>query len=105
MTEISLAPESAHDQGWTAHLPVPVISNISSQNSSSSGSSASKYSQIVLICASAAGSLLIVAAVGIFCICKKNRKTDQEVQTHTEITYTDQTFYKRGGGGLLQNCH
>ncbi|XP_048037402.1 SLAM family member 9-like [Megalobrama amblycephala] len=34
-------------------------------------------SMIVLISA-AAGSLLIVAAVGIFCICKKCRKTDQE---------------------------
>ncbi|XP_058617516.1 uncharacterized protein LOC131530980 [Onychostoma macrolepis] len=40
-------------------------------------------SLIVLISAAAAdaGSLLIVAAVGIFCIGRKHRKTDQEVQT------------------------
>uniref|UniRef100_A0A673HP39 Immunoglobulin domain-containing protein n=1 Tax=Sinocyclocheilus rhinocerous TaxID=307959 RepID=A0A673HP39_9TELE len=36
----------------------------------------SPVSLILLI--SAAGSLLILAAVGIFCICKKYRKTDQE---------------------------
>ncbi|XP_058618077.1 uncharacterized protein LOC131531380 [Onychostoma macrolepis] len=46
-------------------------------------------SLIVLI--SGAGSLLIVAAVGIYCICKKCRKTDEE----DEITYSDPTFYKR----------
>ncbi|XP_016116154.1 Down syndrome cell adhesion molecule homolog [Sinocyclocheilus grahami] len=52
---------------------------------------------IVLVsAAAAAGSLLIVAAVGIFCICRKHRKTDKEVQTRDrEITYADPTFYKR----------
>ncbi|XP_016388149.1 natural killer cell receptor 2B4-like, partial [Sinocyclocheilus rhinocerous] len=35
-------------------------------------------SLIVLICAAAAGSLLIVAAVRIFCICRKHRKNDHE---------------------------
>ncbi|KAF4097274.1 hypothetical protein G5714_021282 [Onychostoma macrolepis] len=45
---------------------------------------------------SAAGSLLIITAVGIFCICRKHRKTDQEVQAREEeITYADPTFYKR----------
>ncbi|XP_026054532.1 uncharacterized protein LOC113040397 [Carassius auratus] len=34
-------------------------------------------SRIVLVSA-VAGSLLIVVAIGIFCICKKNRQTDQE---------------------------
>uniref|UniRef100_A0A9J8AG65 Ig-like domain-containing protein n=1 Tax=Cyprinus carpio carpio TaxID=630221 RepID=A0A9J8AG65_CYPCA len=49
-------------------------------------------SLLVLICT--AGSLLIVAAVGIFC--RKYRKTDQEVQTRTgEITYIDPIFHKR----------
>ncbi|XP_058616374.1 SLAM family member 5-like [Onychostoma macrolepis] len=49
-------------------------------------------SLIVLICA--AGSLLIVAAVGVFC--RKHRETDQEVQTRTEeILYTDLKFHKR----------
>ncbi|XP_058618075.1 SLAM family member 9-like [Onychostoma macrolepis] len=36
------------------------------------------------------------SAVGIFCICRKHRKTDQEVQAREEeITYADPTFYKR----------
>uniref|UniRef100_A0A8C1MA85 Immunoglobulin domain-containing protein n=1 Tax=Cyprinus carpio TaxID=7962 RepID=A0A8C1MA85_CYPCA len=35
-------------------------------------------SLIVLISAAAAGSLLILAAVGIFCICRKQKKTDQQ---------------------------
>ncbi|XP_048038247.1 SLAM family member 9-like [Megalobrama amblycephala] len=49
-----------------------------------------------LISAAAAGSLLIVAAVGIFCICKKCRKTDQEVETREEeITYVEAIFHKR----------
>uniref|UniRef100_A0A8C1PEH3 Ig-like domain-containing protein n=1 Tax=Cyprinus carpio TaxID=7962 RepID=A0A8C1PEH3_CYPCA len=53
-------------------------------------------SLIVLISAAAAGFLLIIAAVGIFCICRKHRKTDKEDQTRDrEITYTDPTFYKR----------
>ncbi|XP_026054792.1 uncharacterized protein LOC113040750, partial [Carassius auratus] len=52
-------------------------------------------SLIVLISA-AAGSLLIGAAIGIFYVYKKHRKTDQEVQTCTEeITYTDPMFNKR----------
>ncbi|XP_016414793.1 SLAM family member 5-like [Sinocyclocheilus rhinocerous] len=52
---------------------------------------------IVLVsAAAAAGSLLIAAAVGIFCICRKHRKTDKEVQIRDrEITYADPTFYKR----------
>ncbi|XP_058617003.1 SLAM family member 5-like [Onychostoma macrolepis] len=45
---------------------------------------------------SAAGSLLIVAAVTIFWIWKRCRKIDQEVQTREEeITYTVLKFYKR----------
>ncbi|XP_016340097.1 SLAM family member 5-like [Sinocyclocheilus anshuiensis] len=46
--------------------------------------------------AAAAGSLLIVAAVGISCICRKCKKTDKEVETNEdEITYIEPTFYKR----------
>ncbi|XP_016354950.1 natural killer cell receptor 2B4-like, partial [Sinocyclocheilus anshuiensis] len=55
-------------------------------------------SLIVLISAAAAGSLLIVAAVGIYWIYKKHRKTDQAGTDQTrndEITYTDPTFYKQ----------
>ncbi|XP_073699670.1 CD48 antigen-like [Garra rufa] len=49
----------------------------------------------VLISA-AAGSLLIVAAVVMSCICKKHRKIDREVQTSEEmITYAEPKFYKR----------
>uniref|UniRef100_A0A8C2DJM3 Ig-like domain-containing protein n=1 Tax=Cyprinus carpio TaxID=7962 RepID=A0A8C2DJM3_CYPCA len=51
-------------------------------------------SQIVLISAAAAGSLLIVPAVVIFCICRKHR--NQKVETRAEeITYADPTFCKR----------
>ncbi|XP_026054580.1 SLAM family member 5-like isoform X1 [Carassius auratus] len=42
---------------------------------------------------SAAGHLLIVAVVGIFCICEKCRKIDSEVETLEEISYT--VVYKR----------
>ncbi|XP_026115692.1 uncharacterized protein LOC113094206 [Carassius auratus] len=58
-------------------------------------------SLIVLI---AAGSLLVITLFGIFCIHRRNRKTDQEavddlvvaVQSHDEeIIYADVTFYKR----------
>ncbi|KAK7127096.1 hypothetical protein R3I94_018322 [Phoxinus phoxinus] len=50
---------------------------------------------IVLISA-AAGSLLIVAAVAVFWVCRKCRKTDQEVQApETEMTYAEPTFAKR----------
>ncbi|XP_067245565.1 uncharacterized protein [Chanodichthys erythropterus] len=49
----------------------------------------------VVLISAAAGSLLTVAAVGIFCICRRQRKTEQ-VQNHDgEITYADPTFYTR----------
>ncbi|KAL1252166.1 hypothetical protein QQF64_019962 [Cirrhinus molitorella] len=52
-------------------------------------------SLIVLISA-VAGSLLIIATVGILCICRKHRKTDQEVQANEEeITYAETTFHER----------
>ncbi|KAK9967237.1 hypothetical protein ABG768_001645 [Culter alburnus] len=54
---------------------------------------ADSVSLIVLI---SAGSLLIVAALGIFWIYRKLRKTDREVETREEeITYAETTFYKR----------
>uniref|UniRef100_A0A9J8CI33 Immunoglobulin domain-containing protein n=1 Tax=Cyprinus carpio carpio TaxID=630221 RepID=A0A9J8CI33_CYPCA len=51
---------------------------------------------ILLISAAAAGSLLLLVAVGIICIYRKQRTTDQHVETCEEvITYADPTFYKR----------
>uniref|UniRef100_A0A8C1QT63 Ig-like domain-containing protein n=1 Tax=Cyprinus carpio TaxID=7962 RepID=A0A8C1QT63_CYPCA len=50
-------------------------------------------SLIVLISVAAvAGSLLIVAAFGIFLMRRKCRKTDQKVQTPEEIIYIEPTF-------------
>uniref|UniRef100_A0A8C1U7P1 Ig-like domain-containing protein n=1 Tax=Cyprinus carpio TaxID=7962 RepID=A0A8C1U7P1_CYPCA len=59
-------------------------------------------SLIVLISA-AAGSLLIVAALGIVCFCRKHSKTNQEVETREEeITYAEPTFYKRNAYKLVR---
>ncbi|XP_017208966.2 natural killer cell receptor 2B4 isoform X1 [Danio rerio] len=52
----------------------------------------------VLISATAAtvGLLLIVAGLGIFCICRRNRKHDEKVQTREdEITYVDPIILHR----------
>ncbi|XP_058615775.1 uncharacterized protein LOC131529849 isoform X2 [Onychostoma macrolepis] len=59
----------------------------------------------VLISVAGAGSLLIVTGFGIFCICWKCRKTDEEVQICEDvITYVvmlhEPTFYKRNGHTL-----
>ncbi|KAF4097254.1 hypothetical protein G5714_021262 [Onychostoma macrolepis] len=38
----------------------------------------------------------LIAAAGIFCICRKHKKPDKEVQTRTEeITYSAVAFHKR----------
>ncbi|XP_052445455.1 SLAM family member 9-like [Carassius gibelio] len=51
---------------------------------------------LIVLISSAAGSLLIVAALGIFCFFRKNSKTNQEDETREEqITYAEPTFYKR----------
>ncbi|XDV24126.1 hypothetical protein PO909_028387 [Leuciscus waleckii] len=72
----------------TTHLDINTLCHTCAAPDTQS-SSPSPVSLIVLI---SAGSLMIVAAVvGIFCICKKCRKTDQE----EEITYAEPTFYKR----------
>ncbi|XP_026054563.1 SLAM family member 5-like isoform X2 [Carassius auratus] len=55
-------------------------------------------SQKILISAAAAGFLLIVAAVGIYWIYRRHRKTDQEETDQTgneEITYAEATFFKQ----------
>uniref|UniRef100_A0A9J7Z4M8 Ig-like domain-containing protein n=1 Tax=Cyprinus carpio carpio TaxID=630221 RepID=A0A9J7Z4M8_CYPCA len=78
-----------HISNQTTHL------NITQLCHTCSGPPEGSISLIVLISA-AAGSLLIVAALGIFCICRKHRKTDREVETCEEqITYAEPTFYKR----------
>ncbi|KAK2906673.1 hypothetical protein Q8A67_005658 [Cirrhinus molitorella] len=49
-----------------------------------------------LISAAVVGSLLFLAAVGIFWFYRRQRKTNQEHQTRNEdITYADPTFYQR----------
>ncbi|XP_026105545.1 uncharacterized protein LOC113077351 [Carassius auratus] len=88
----------------TGSLTITNITNTDSglyEVSISNSSSQTKYrfnvtvydsvSLKVLISAAAAGSLLIVSAVGIFCIYKKCRETDPE----EEITYAEPKFYKR----------
>ncbi|XP_073669701.1 uncharacterized protein [Paramisgurnus dabryanus] len=53
-------------------------------------------SLLYYISGAAAGSLMIVAAISMFCICRKHKDTHQEVQTgEDEITYADTTFHKR----------
>uniref|UniRef100_A0A8C1V762 Immunoglobulin domain-containing protein n=1 Tax=Cyprinus carpio TaxID=7962 RepID=A0A8C1V762_CYPCA len=62
----------------------------------SSGSSDNPDRFLIVLISAAAGSLLLLVAVGIFCIYRKQRTTDQHVETHEkEITYADPTFYKR----------
>ncbi|XDV23986.1 hypothetical protein PO909_028308 [Leuciscus waleckii] len=58
----------------TTHLDINTLCHTCAAPDTQS-SSPSPVSLIVLI---SAGSLMIVAVVGIFCICKKCRKTDQE---------------------------
>ncbi|KAI7791223.1 putative natural killer cell receptor 2B4-like, partial [Triplophysa rosa] len=50
---------------------------------------------IVIICCAAAGSVIGVTAVVIFCICRKHTNTTLDGQACEEITYADPTFCKR----------
>uniref|UniRef100_A0A8C2PV46 Ig-like domain-containing protein n=1 Tax=Cyprinus carpio TaxID=7962 RepID=A0A8C2PV46_CYPCA len=62
----------------------------------------SSVSLIVLISAAAAGSLLIVA-VRILWICRKQRKTDEEDETgDEEIIYAEPTFHKQDAPKLVR---
>uniref|UniRef100_A0A8C2BWY9 Ig-like domain-containing protein n=1 Tax=Cyprinus carpio TaxID=7962 RepID=A0A8C2BWY9_CYPCA len=84
------------DDSYSCVLNNPISNQTTHLNTELCQPCAGSLSLIVLISAAAAGFLLIVAAVGIFCICSKHRKTDQEVQTYDrEITYADPTFNKR----------
>uniref|UniRef100_A0A9J8BR30 Ig-like domain-containing protein n=1 Tax=Cyprinus carpio carpio TaxID=630221 RepID=A0A9J8BR30_CYPCA len=83
------------DDSYSCVVNNPIRNQTQHLNNTELCQPCSAVSQIVLI--SAPGSLLIIAAVGIFCICRKRRKTDQEaetVETGAEITYADPTFYK-----------
>ncbi|KAG1946343.1 hypothetical protein F2P79_013809 [Pimephales promelas] len=76
----------------TTHLDINTLCNHTCAAPDTHSSSLSPVSLIVLISSSAAGSLLIVFTVVIFCICRKCRKTDQKAK---EVTYADPKFYKR----------
>ncbi|XP_057184005.1 hepatic and glial cell adhesion molecule-like [Triplophysa rosa] len=58
-------------------------------------------SDYIIPLSGAAGSLTIVTVLLIFCVCRKNRKTNQDAETdqagEQEITYADTTFCKRAG--------
>ncbi|ROL50583.1 CD48 antigen [Anabarilius grahami] len=83
----------------TQHLDITHLCHISCSERDTHSPSVPPVSVFLLAlisAAAAAGSLLIVAAVGIFCMCRKCRKTDQEGQTpDKEITYAEPTFNKR----------
>ncbi|XP_056304033.1 T-cell surface antigen CD2-like [Danio aesculapii] len=51
-------------------------------------------SLLMLISAATAGSLLIISAVWIFCICRKHRETISEAEILTEVIYTLSEFNK-----------
>ncbi|XP_026108528.1 T-cell surface antigen CD2-like [Carassius auratus] len=79
-----------HIRNQTTHLDITQLCHTCSDQSL-------PMLYIVLISA-VVGSLLIVAAVLIFCICRKCRKSDQEGKVQSfeeEITYVDPTFHKR----------
>ncbi|XP_056109163.1 uncharacterized protein LOC130086987 [Rhinichthys klamathensis goyatoka] len=76
----------------TTHLDINTLCHTCAAPDTHS-SSHSPVSLIVLI---SAGSLMIVAVVVIFCICRRLRKIDGEVETRDEeIIYADPTFCKR----------
>ncbi|XP_056614103.1 natural killer cell receptor 2B4-like [Triplophysa dalaica] len=55
-------------------------------------------SHLIVSLSCAAGSVMIVTALLIYCICRKHRKTQQHETVQTgeeEITYADPTFCKR----------
>ncbi|XP_021325130.1 uncharacterized protein isoform X4 [Danio rerio] len=83
----------------TKRFSVTVYASLSTNTITSQNSSSTANGRDSLISAgagAAAGSLLIVAAVGMIWFYRKNKRTNQSVQTHNEeVTYADPTFYKR----------
>uniref|UniRef100_A0A8C2BZL8 Ig-like domain-containing protein n=1 Tax=Cyprinus carpio TaxID=7962 RepID=A0A8C2BZL8_CYPCA len=76
------------DDSYSCVLNNPISNQTTHLNTELCQPCAGSLSLIVLISAAAAGFLLIVAAVGIFCICSKHRKTDQEGKNHLWFLYT-----------------
>ncbi|XP_051745450.1 hepatocyte cell adhesion molecule-like isoform X2 [Ctenopharyngodon idella] len=84
------------DDSYSCVLNNPIRNQTQHLNNTQLCHTCAAVSLTVLIsAAAAAGSLLIVAAVGIFCICRKHRNTHREETQAEEITYADPTFYKR----------
>ncbi|XP_067253056.1 CD48 antigen-like [Chanodichthys erythropterus] len=65
----------------TQHLDITHLCHTSCSEPDPNSTSQQDSPLKVLIAAAAAGSLLIVAVIGIFCICRKCKTTDQEVQS------------------------
>ncbi|KAF4097279.1 uncharacterized protein LOC131531157 [Onychostoma macrolepis] len=81
---------------YAATTPAPPSAPTSDSPSGNHSSADSDSPDSLTVPISAAGSLLFLVAVGIFCICRKQRKTDQHVETREEeTTYANTTFYKR----------
>ncbi|XP_051741607.1 hepatocyte cell adhesion molecule-like isoform X2 [Ctenopharyngodon idella] len=84
------------DDSYSCVLNNPIRNQTQHLNNTQLCHTCAAVSLTVLIsAAAAAGSLLIVAAVGIFCICRKHRNTHREETRAEEITYADPTFNRR----------
>ncbi|XP_048035742.1 CMRF35-like molecule 1 isoform X2 [Megalobrama amblycephala] len=91
----------------TTPTTTPTTPKLPSASKSSSGQTPSDHSgsdfDPVPILAASAGFLLIVAALVIFFIYRKHRKTDQQVKAREEeVTYADTTFVKRKAPSVKQ---
>ncbi|XP_067237005.1 hepatic and glial cell adhesion molecule-like [Chanodichthys erythropterus] len=83
------------DDSYSCVLNNPIRNQTQHLNNTQLCHTCAAVSRTVLISAAAAGSLLIVAAVGIFWICRKHRNTHREETRAEEITYADPTFNRR----------
>ncbi|XP_067217952.1 hepatic and glial cell adhesion molecule-like isoform X1 [Chanodichthys erythropterus] len=81
------------DDSYSCVLNNPIRNQTQHLNNTQLCHTCAAVSRTVLISAAAAGSLLIVAAVGIFCICRKHTNTHREETRAEEIT--DPTFNRR----------
>ncbi|XP_051551231.1 SLAM family member 9-like isoform X4 [Myxocyprinus asiaticus] len=80
----------------TQHLNINEVCQLCSAPNQESPSQPQNLSLMMPISAAAAAGTLFIAAVLMFCICRKYRKTDQEDQTRAvEIIYADPTYKRR----------